>query len=169
MKTEARSKKQVASSKKLESRNRTLIAYCRRFVYFLLLTSCFLLLSCSVPNLEKPECTAARQTVREFYSYHFGNDMKPSEENLRQREKFLTAELRQTLAAQADSKTDYFTATDDYPKAFRVGGCDVKGEDKTVFEVLLFWKDNTRSEQRQIEVETVKRNDKWLINKVEKK
>ncbi len=141
----------------------------RKVVCCCLLLTAYCSLSCSVPNLEKPDCTEARQAVREFYSYHFGNDMKPSEENLRQREKFLTAELKQNLAAQADSKTDYFTATDDYPKAFRVGGCDVKGEGKTVFEVLLFWKDNTRSEQREIEVETVKQNDKWLINKVEKK
>jgi hypothetical protein len=124
---------------------------------------------CSIPNLEKPECTAARQTVREFYSYHFGNDMKPSKENLKVREKFLTDGLKQNLAAQTGGKTDYFTQTDDYPKAFRVGGCEVTSDDKTVFEVLLFWKDETRSEQREIKVETVKQADKWLINKVENK
>jgi hypothetical protein len=126
-------------------------------------------IGCSIPNLEKPECAAARQTVREFYSYHFGNDMKPSEENLRQREKFLTARLKQNLAAQSDGKKDYFTETDDYPKAFRVGSCEAASTDKTVFEVVLFWKDDTRSEQREIKVETVKQNDKWLINKVENK
>ena len=124
---------------------------------------------CSIPNLEKPECTAARQTVREFYSYHFGNDMKPSAENLRQREKFLTGELKRTLETRSDGKTDYFSATDDYPKAFRVGGCEVIDENKTVFEVLLFWKDDARSEQRSINVEVVRQTDKWLINQVEKK
>ncbi len=141
----------------------------RKIVLFCFLSSVFCLLSCSVPNLEKPECTAARQTVREFYSYHFGNDMKPSKESLKLREKFLTDELKQNLAAQADGKTDYFTATDDYPKAFRVGGCEVMNENKTVFEVVLFWKDDARSEQREIKVETVKQNDKWLINEVENK
>ena len=32
----------------------------------------------------------AGQTVKEFYSYHFGNDMKPSKENLQLSGKFLT-------------------------------------------------------------------------------
>ena len=124
---------------------------------------------CSIPSLEKPECTEARQTVKEFYSYHFGGDMKPSKENLLSREKFLTDELKQNLAAHTEDKTDYFTATDDYPKAFRVGGCEVANENKTVFQVVLFWKDETRSEQREVEVETLKQNGKWLINKVESK
>ncbi len=155
MREEARSKKQEVSLRKI--------------VFFLLLASCFFLLSCSIPNLEKPECTAARQTVREFYSYHFGNDMKSSKENLKLREKFLTDELEQNLAAQPDGKIDYFTATDDYPKAFRVGGCEVMNENKTIFEVVLFWKDDARSEQREIKVETVRQNDNWLINKVENK
>jgi hypothetical protein len=123
--------------------------------------------SCSIPNLEKPQCAEARQTVREFYSYHLGNDMKPSKENLHLREKFLTDELRQNLTAQADDKIDYFTQTADYPKTFRVGDCEIVNENKTVFEVVLFWKDDTRSEQRKVSAEVVKQNDKWLINKIE--
>jgi len=134
---------------------------------FCFLISVFCLLSCSIPNLEKPECTEARQTVREFYSFHFGSDMKLSKENVQKSEQFLTDELKQNLAAQAESSKDYFTATDYYPKAFRVGECSVASENKVVFQVVLFWKDDTRSEQREIKVETVKRNDKWLIDKVE--
>ena len=126
-------------------------------------------IACSIPNLEKPECAEAKQTVKEFYSYHFGGDMKPSKENLQARGKFLTDELKQNLAAQIDDKTDYFTATADYPKAFRVGGCQIVNENKTVFEVVLFWKDDTRSEQREVKVETIKQNNSWLINKVENK
>lgn len=139
------------------------------FLYFccLLLTACCLL-SCSIPNLEKPECAEAKQTVREFYSYHFGGDMKPSSENLQSSGKFLTGGLKQNLAAQSDGKTDYFTQTDDYPKAFRVGGCAIADENKTLIQVVLFWKDDTRSEQREVKVETVKQGDNWLINSVEK-
>ena len=37
---------------------------------------------------------------------------------------------------------------------------------KPAFEVLLFWKDDTRSEQREISVEAVKKNDVWLIDNV---
>ena len=139
-----------------------------KILYFLPFTFAFLLCfsACSIPNLEAPECIAARTEVREFYSYHFGNDMKPSAENLRQREKFLSSELVKTLSASNETAKDYFTATDKYPKAFRVGSCQAISPRKTVFGILLFWKDDAQSEQREIKVEAVKENDKWLIDKV---
>jgi hypothetical protein len=122
--------------------------------------------ACSIPNLDKPQCSASRETVKEFYSYHFGSDMKPSKENLQASGKFLTDELKSNLAAQPFTATDYFTATDDYPKAFRVGDCEVVDDNKTVFQIVFFWKTDTRNEQREVKVETIKQNDKWLINKV---
>ncbi len=137
---------------------------------FLLSAFCFTLFTfaaCSMPNLEKPECTAARQTVREFYSFHFGDQMKPSKESLQKREKFLSDELNRALAApEIETATDYFTRTDDYPKAFRIGECAATNENRTVFQVVLFWKDDARSEQREVRVEAVKQNGKWLINGV---
>ncbi len=122
--------------------------------------------SCSLPNLEKPECTAARDAVKRFYSFHFGNDMHPSPENLKARESFLTAELVNDLRGSGESGRDYFTATDNYPKAFRVGSCSVEQDNTALFQVLLFWRDDTKSEQKEVKVETVKTGDKWLINKV---
>ena len=123
-------------------------------------------LSCAIPNLEKPECQQSRQTVKEFYSYHFGNEMKFSRENLRQRERFLTSELIKNLAAN-NSENDVFTTNStDLPKAFRVGECTVSAPDKTNFEVVLFWKDDFTSRQQEIAVETVKQNDKWLISRI---
>ncbi len=135
----------------------------------LLFTFCFSLFTlsaCSIPNLDKPECTAAQQTVKEFYSFHFANEMKFSQANLKRREKFLTVELKRQLALQPDGASDYFTATEDYPKAFRIGSCEVANENKTIFQVVLFWRDDTRNEQREVKVEAVKENEKWLINKV---
>lgn len=134
--------------------------------FFCLLSSVFCLVSCSVPNLENPVCNESRQAVKDFYSFHFGGDMKPSEENLELRGKFLTDELKQELLNQLGGTKDYFTATDDYPKAFRVGSCAVENENKTVFQVVLFWRDDTRSQQKEIKVETIKQNDEWLINKI---
>lgn len=144
----------------------SLVGSCRKIKFCLLLMACCLLSACSVPNLEKPECTAARQTVREFYSYHFGNDMRMSPENLRQRERFLSDELKKNLAAQAESRTDYFTRTEDYPKAFRIGECEAVNDNKTDFQIVLFWKNDERNEQREIKAEAIKENEKWLINKV---
>lgn len=139
----------------------------RRFFIFCLLSSAFCLVSCgSVPNLEAPECTESRGAVKDLYSFHFGNEMKFSPENLQKREKFLTPEFfksLQTLQTESDVLT---TGNTDFPKAFRVGACQVVEPSKTNFEVLLFWKDDKRSEQKTINVEVVKQGDKWLVNKI---
>lgn len=122
--------------------------------------------ACSVPNLETAECTEARGAVKEFYSFHFGNEMKFSSENLALREHFLTAELVDSLRETNEDADVFTTGTTDIPKAFRVGACEVLSPGLTRLEVLLFWRDNTRSEQRAIHVETMKRGDKWLIDKI---
>jgi len=138
----------------------------RKYILFCTLLAAFSSLSCSMPNLEKPECTQARDEVKRFYSYHFGNGLQPSAENLKAREQFLTSELFTSLSASSETAKDYFTATDDYPKAFRVGECKVESGDKTSFQVLLLWRDEKRSEQKEVDVETVNNGGKWLINKV---
>ena len=134
-----------------------------------LLFSAFCLMACSLPNLEEAECTQARGVVREFYSFHFGNDMRPTADNVRSREKFLTRSFAGKLfvdAADNSSRTrDFFTGTEDYPKAFRVGECRVIEPGKKVqFDVLLFWKDDTRTEQKRIYAEVEKENENWLLN-----
>jgi len=139
----------------------------KRVLILCLLPFAFCLLSCgSVPNLEKPECSESRNTVREFYSVHFGNPMKPSEEYFKLREKFLTKDLKLTISKNLYGERDYFTATENYPKAFRVGECEAVSPDKTVFGVLLFWKTDTTNEQREVKAEVVKEDGKWLINKI---
>lgn len=140
----------------------------RDFIYLRLvfLLMAFSIPSCSIPNLEEPACTDARTEVRQFYSFHFGNDMKPSAENLKLREKFLTSELINTLSASGETSVDYFTATADYPKTFRIGECKAISPAETEFQVVLLWRDDKRSEQKEVRVDAVKKDDKWLINKV---
>lgn len=151
---------------KLAVSSKQLAVWRRKFLVFCSLPFACCLLGCGVPNLEAPECTEARQAVKAFYSYHFGNEMRFSAENLKQREKFLTPEFAESLR-KLQTDADVFTTGDtDYPKAFSAGECRVAASDKTVFDVLLFWKTDTRTEQRKIKVEAVKQNDKWLIDKV---
>ncbi len=122
--------------------------------------------ACSVPTLESPECSASRGTVKEFYSVHFGNEMKITAESLKPKEKFLTAELIESVRG-ASPETDVFTTgTTDIPKAFRVGGCELSDSVSTKVEIILFWRDDSRSEERKIYAEVVKRGDKWLINRI---
>lgn len=119
-----------------------------------------------LPSLEEPACDAARDATRSFYSFHFGNGLAPSDEALSRRSAFLTASLLGRLKGRTGQPEDYFTATADYPKAFRVGGCTAIGAEKTVFEVALFWKDDERSMQRSVRVTSVLSEGRWLVDEV---
>lgn len=116
---------------------------------------------CSIPNLEPPECTGARDVVREFYSFHFGNGLTYTADDLEKRSQFLTPDLYQRLTSE-DKQVDPFTLTDDPPKAFRVGACEVT-DSGVRFDVLLFWKTDTRTEQRPIHVVASNTEGRWLI------
>lgn len=122
--------------------------------------------ACTVPSLESPACTESKNAVREFYSYHFANEIKFSSDGLKHRERFLTPEFA-TAAANSSEGTDPFTTgSDDIPKAFRVGECHEISPERTESSVLLFWRSDDRTEQREIKVEAVDKNDTWLVNKV---
>ncbi len=137
--------------------------------WFRFFTFAFLLFTfngCSLPNLESPECTDSRLAVKQFYSFHFANEMKFSADNLKQREKFLTPEFAQSLKNSPGENDVFTTNSTDFPKAFRIGECKLIEPTKTNLEIVLFWKDDNRTEQKNIHVETVKQADKWLLNKI---
>ena len=123
--------------------------------------------ACSIPNLATPECAEAKPAVREFYSFHFGNDMTYTKENLAAREKFITPRFRDEIAARQITAGDPFTVNnDDLPRAFRVGECRTISADRVSFDVLVFWKDDARTDQKTVRIEAQKVGDDWLIDKV---
>ena len=136
------------------------------FRSFCILHFAFCIGSCSIPNLEPQPCIDARTPVREFYSFHFGNDMNFSQEGLSKREQFLTREFIGRLASRSDGPDLFTTGDMDFPKAFRVGECREIAANKTEFQVLLFWKDDVRTEQREINVVAVMQDGRWLIDDV---
>lgn len=154
---------------KLEFKRRRAESWRLNLFLFCLLISICSLSSCAVPNIENPECREAQEFLKKFYSLHFGEGLRPSAEGFEKRREFLTDELKRKLEGQNETATDYFTQTDDYPKAFRVGACEIINENKILVEVLLFWKTDTRTEQREIRVEVVKEKNKLLINQVQNK
>ena len=126
--------------------------------------------ACSIPVLEAPQCTDASLAVKQLYSYHFGNDMTPSAENLKARQKYLTGDLYESLAAKQSGKMDYFTKSDEYPKTFKIGKCDLKDPDHVDLQVQLYWVQERGSKidttQREVQVDAVKQGDHWLIDSV---
>ena len=92
--------------------------------------------------------------------------MRPSAEASAARHPFLTPSLSSKLNASAMSEFDYFTATDNYPRAFRVGDCQSDRDDSATLGVLLLWRDDTATDQRKISVDVVRSGDKWLLDGV---
>ncbi len=124
-------------------------------------------MACSVPNLETPQCAAARYEVKRFYSLHFANEAGPAEDYRKVRDEFLTDALISAIPSSGEEQEDYFTKTADFPKAFRVGGCTSESDEKADFQVILLWRDDTRNEQTEVVVRTVRNGEEWLIDSVE--
>src|SRR5688572_2157909 len=140
------------------------VSSCGTMIGLLLIALCTQL-SCSVPNLESPDCDQARDVVRELYSSHFGNNQAFASEDLEKRKMHLTARFLESL--RGGPPIDPFTRTSDQPKAFRVGECRIVEPGRRVaFELVLFWKTDTRTEQRAINVEVENVGNKWLIDSV---
>ncbi len=134
--------------------------------FFFLIAAAIFAAGCSVPKLEAPECSEARPALREFYSAHFGGDMLFSKERIEEKRRHLTDRFYQTLTAATGDADPFTSGTADVPRAFRLGECEKIAEGRTSFEVLLFWRDETRTEQRAIRVELERTADTWLIDKV---
>ena len=92
--------------------------------------------------------------------------MRPSAEMLKASESFLTPDLAHELSTSSEIERDYFTATENYPKAFRVGSCTADSDDKATLQVLLLWRTDEQNEQKEVHVEVLKKGEKWLINRV---
>ncbi|MBP7377714.1 MAG: hypothetical protein KA956_14685, partial [Pyrinomonadaceae bacterium] len=122
----------------------------RRYVLVSMICAAVTVACGSIPSLETAQCSEARDHIKRFYSFHFGNDMTPSTENLKAREQYLTARLFNSVSAVTKDSQDYFTAASDFPKAFRVGECKAQSPEKTEFQVLMLWRDDKRSEQKEI-------------------
>lgn len=149
----------------------SVVSLCRRISCLGILA--YYLLACSIPNLEPAACIEARTAVREFYSFHFGNDMNPSLESIELRSKHLTRSFKEFMidryrAGHGAKVGDEITQTvSDFPKAFRVGKCKLdESKNKAELEVLLFWKDDQRDDQRTLQVEAQQEDSKWLVNAI---
>jgi hypothetical protein len=131
---------------------------------FCILHCAFVIAGCSIPNLESPECTEARTAVKQFYSFHFGNDTRPSRENLKLRERFVTPEFYASLPY--GGTTDVFTGSAEPPTTFKVGECKTLTPTTVDFQIQIYWRTDASTMQKELHVVAVKRDAGWLINNV---
>lgn len=104
--------------------------------------------------------------AKQFYSFHFGNEMQPSADNLRAREKFLTPRYFTALMASGEGTLDQFTLTENYPKSFKIGECKADTATNVDLQIQLYWKDDYNTVQQEVVANMVKGNGKWLLDSV---
>lgn len=136
-----------------------------RGIFICLLLTAYCQLACSIPNLEKPQCTAARDTVKQFYSWYIGTEANVKADHPEIYNKYVSPLFSNSFEPK-DWETDHFLLTNDWPKTFRAGSCSVESEDKAVFQVVLLWRDDNSSYQKEVKVEAIKTGNTWLISKV---
>lgn len=134
--------------------------------FVFILNFSFLVQSCRLYSLEPLECTEARVAAKQFYSFHFGNEMRPSPENLKLRERFLTPRYFAALTASGEGSLDQFTLTENYPKSFKIGECRADTATNLDLQIQLYWKDDYNTVQQEVVANMVKESGKWLLDGV---
>jgi hypothetical protein len=138
---------------------------------FCILYCALCIAACSVPNLESSECSEARDAAKRFYSFHFGNDMKPSLENLKLRERFLTdqyfSRLMDAQNAGGDAEHDPFTPYSEkgLPRTFKIGKCREISDTVVDLQVQFYWRDDNSTEQKELHAEMVRTSGVWLLER----
>ena len=138
----------------------------KRAVLFCLLSFAIAISGCRFYSLEPVECTEARVAAKQFYSFHFGNDMRATAENYKLRERFLTPRYYTALAAAAEGSLDQFTLTQDHPKTFKIGECKADSATNVDLQIQLYWRDDYNTVQQEVVANMVNESGKWLLDGV---
>lgn len=143
----------------------------RVFFAFCLLAFAFSLLGCgSIPNLESPECTQARDSVRQFYSWYFGTD---AEQRAKQPEiirKFMAASFVPYKVGGIEREPDPYTMTRSMPTTFKLAQCKASGPESVYLKVQFLWKPGESGENgemvRLVHLQIVKDAESWKISSI---
>lgn len=134
-------------------------------LFFILNVSVFIF-GCGAPSLESTNCSSAREAGKRFYSFHFANDMGPTREGLRARQRYLTPRYFEMLSAGEASDLDPFTMTREYPRTFKVGECRELSPTDVDLQIQLYWKDDEKTVQQEVIANMVSHGDEWLLDGV---
>jgi len=53
------------------------------------------------------------------------------------------------------------------PTTFKIGKCEAVTETKAEMQVQLYWREDGKTDQKEVFAELTRTNDRWLIEKVE--
>jgi hypothetical protein len=117
----------------------------------------------SIPNLEDQQCSTARDSAREFYSWYLGTD---SESRAKQKE-FYDRYVSPGFTSTASGDVDPFFLSDTTPKTLKVGKCEERDDSHVAMQVQLYWKQEGHTDQKEVYADMSMTGGKWLIDKVE--
>src|SRR5262249_32250576 len=121
-------------------------------------------LSCSIPNMETQQCSEARDSVKEFYSWYLGTD---SEQRAKQPDVFKKYLASASALGNTNEGTDPFFNSATPPTTFKIGKCEMVDQTHTDIQVQLYWREGPKTDQKEVYADTVKSGDRWQIEKIE--
>jgi hypothetical protein len=62
---------------------------------------------------------------------------------------------------------DPFFLSDTQPTTFKIGKCDAADDSHAKVQVQLYWRQERKTDQKEVYAMTVKSDDKWLIESVD--
>jgi hypothetical protein len=160
----------------------TVMKSLRQPVLFTALFACCFAPHARAQNTRRAPAASPRQTAQSFYRFHLAHGMEFTERNLRQRRRWLTAELydllREEFRKEAERakahpdeapfiEGDPFTDSQEYPKSFRVGNYISSGGSSVVKVVFIGEGRAPRGrEERTVSVTMRLVGARWLIGNI---
>ena len=123
----------------------------------------FCLLDCRVPTLESPQCSEAADQIKEFYSWYLGTDREMRNKQSEVSSRFVSPGFQTDVA----EGTDPFFRSTSPPTTFKIGKCESMNETRGKIQVQLYWRLESRTDQKEVYADIQKSGDRWLIEKVE--
>jgi hypothetical protein len=135
-----------------------------RHAFLCILIGVFICVSgCSIPNLEGQQCTEARDAVHDFYFWYLGTDSAMRDKQRNIYERFIAPSF------QSDAKTDLdpFFLSDTTPTTLKIGKCEQIDDLHVSMQVQLYWRQDGKTDQKEVYADVKKATNGWLIDKVE--
>ena len=77
-------------------------------------------------------------------------------------DRYIAADFRS--AAGSDSDPFYLSGTT--PTTFKIGKCEQRDDSHVTIQVQLYWRQDGKTDQKEVYADVVKSGDRWLIDKV---
>jgi hypothetical protein len=100
--------------------------------------------------------------VKDFYSWYLGTDAKTRAQQETTYDRFIASDFQTSVSDDLDP----FFLSPTTPTTFKIGKCDVDSETRVSIQVQLYWRYESKTDQKEVYAEVFRTGDKWLIYKV---